>query len=80
MLRDLVEQNLYFTYYNSEDNTYDLEFKVKNKTILVRGVDTGDDEVVDDWYWTDGRIERAIKNADPEQIEIREAKYNELHN
>lgn len=80
MLRDLVEQNLYFTYYNSEDGTYDLEFKVKNKTILVRGVNTGDDELVDDWYWTDERIERAIKNADPEQIEIREAKYNELHN
>ena len=38
MLRDLVEQDLYFTYYNSEDGTYDLEFKVKNKTILVRGV------------------------------------------
>lgn len=80
MLRDLVEQNLYFTYYNSEDDTYDLEFKVKNKTILVRGVNTGDDEVVDDWYWTDERIERAIKNADTEQIEIKEAKYNELHN
>ena len=73
MLRDLVEQNLYFTYYNSEDDTYDLEFKVKNKTILVRGVNTGDDEVVDDWYWTDERIERAIKNADTEQIEIKEA-------
>lgn len=80
MLRDLVEQNLYFTYYNSEDGTYDLGFKVKNKTILVRGVNAGDDELVDDWYWTDGRIERAIKNADDEQIEIREAKYNELHN
>ena len=80
MLRDLVEQNLYFTYYNSEDDTYDLEFKVKNKTILVRGVNTGDDEVVDDWYWADERIERAIKNADTEQIEIKEAKYNELHN
>lgn len=39
-----------------------------------------DDEVVDDWYWTDERIEKAIKNADDEQIEIREAKYNELHN
>lgn len=73
MLRDLVEQNLYFTYYNSEDGTYDLEFKVKNKTVLIRGVNTGDDEVVDDWYWTDERIERATKNADPEQIEIREA-------
>lgn len=73
MLRDLVEQNLYFTYYNSEDGTYDLEFKVENKTILVRGVNTGDDEVVDDWYWTDERIERAIKNADDEQIEIKEA-------
>lgn len=73
MLRDLVENNLYFAYYNSEDGTYDLELKVKNKTILVRGVNTGDDEVVDDWYWTDERIERAIKNADPEQIEIREA-------
>lgn len=73
MLRDLVEQNLYFTYYNSEDGTYDLGFKVKNKTILVRGVNAGDDELVDDWYWTDGRIERAIKNADDEQIEIREA-------
>lgn len=73
MLRDLVEQNLYFTYYNSEDGTYDLEFKVENKTILVRCVNTGDDEVVDDWYWTDERIERATKNADPEQIEIREA-------
>lgn len=73
MLRDLVEQDLYFTYYNSEDRTYDLEFKVENKTILVRGVNTGDDEVVDDWYWTDERIERAIKNADDEQIEIKEA-------
>ena len=73
MLRDLVEQNLYFTYYNREDGTYDLEFKIENKTILVRGVNTGDDEVVDDWYWTDERIERAIKNADTEQIEIREA-------
>lgn len=73
MLRDLVEQNLYFTYYNSEDGTYDLEFKVENKTILVRGVNTGDNEVVDDWYWTDERIERAIKNADDEQIEIKEA-------
>lgn len=73
MLRDLVEQNLYFTYYNSEDDTYDLVFKVKNKIILVRGVNTGDDELVDDWYWTDERIERAIKNADTEQIEIREA-------
>lgn len=73
MLRDLVEQNLYFTYYNSEDGTYDLGFKVNNKTILVRGVKIEDDEVVDDWYWTDERIERAIKNADDEQIEIREA-------
>lgn len=73
MLSDLVEQNLYFTYYNSEDGTYDLEFKVENKTILVRGVKIEDDEVVDDWYWTDERIERAIKNADTEQIEIREA-------
>lgn len=80
MLRDLVEQNLYFTYYNSEDSTYDLEFKVKNKTILVRGVKVEGDEVVDDWYWTDERIEKAIKNADDEQIEIKEAKYNELHN
>ena len=80
MLRDLVEQNLYFTYYNREDGTYDLGFKVENKTILVRGVNTGDDEVVDDWYWTDERKERAIKNADTEQIEIKEAKYNELHN
>lgn len=80
MLRDLAEQNLYFTYYNSEDGTYDLEFKVKNKTILVRGVKVEGDEVVDDWYWTDERIEKAIKNADDEQIEIKEAKYNELHN
>lgn len=73
MLKDLVENNLYFTYYNSEDGTYDLEFKVKDKTILLRGVNTGDDEVIDDWYWTDERIERAIKNADDEQIEIKEA-------
>lgn len=36
-------------------------------------MNAGDDELVDDWYWTDGRIERAIKNADDEQIEIREA-------
>ena len=56
--------------YNSEDGTYDLGFKVNNKTILVRGVKIENDEVVDDWYWTDERIERAIKNANDEQIEI----------
>lgn len=70
MLRDLVEENLYFTYYNSEDGTYGLGFKVNNQTILVRGVKIEDDEVVDDCYWTDERIEKAIKNADDEQIEI----------
>lgn len=80
MLRDLVAKNLQRAYYIDEDGTYDLEFKVKNKTILVRGVKIENDEVADDWYWTDERIERAIKNAEPEQIEIREAKYNELHN
>lgn len=71
MLRDLVAKNLQRAYYIDEDGTYDLEFKVNTTIFIIKNVIAGVlYNPVGNWYWTDERIKRAIKNADPEEIEI----------
>ena len=57
-----AEKNLYFSFYNTEDGTMDLEFRVDGEVCWLRRVSIGGDEHDDD-YWTDETIADVI---DPE--------------
>lgn len=68
---NLVEKNLYYTYFNSEDSTYDLLFKVEGKDILVRMAKADDRAMTDEDYWTEESIRASLEDVSEEQIEVR---------
>lgn len=68
---DLVEKNLHYTYFNPEDGTYDLLFKVAGKDILVRMAKADDRAMTDEDYWTEESIRASLEDVSEEQIEVR---------
>ena len=65
---DLIEKNLVQVYYNGDD-TVDLQFEVKDKTVFVRNVPAHKD--ADEWYWDDKALTKIMAVIKPEQIDIR---------